>query len=213
MQIHIEGNNTREVLIIFGGFASHFTHFTPFFNGDFTRIVLYHYTHFDFTQLQRVLLDFKDCKITLIAFSMGVFVARLFLQNFSLKCRKIAVNGTEYGIHNTLGIPLKLFKHTLKYFNLDAFKKNLFGDFMDKTESFVFLDDVLLREELEFFIAHSLQYPITEYLQWDLVVIAKNDLIFNAIAQKRFWEGANAKEVLEIEAPHFAFFVWEFNAK
>lgn len=198
----------ENITLIFGGFGAHPTHFLPFFPKNC--IIVYHYTHLDFTALLEILHSFQNRKITLIAFSMGVFVARIFLEQCAIPLqRKIAINGTEYGIHAQYGIPLKFFKLTLKTFNLEAFKRNLFGEFLEQARDFVFLDSAILRAELAFFIDTCAQYPMQDLTQnrhWDCAIISKNDLIFNPHAQQAFWSGKT--EIILLDAPHFTFFQW-----
>ena len=197
----------ENITLIFGGFGAHPTHFLPFFPKNC--IIVYHYTHLDFTALLEILHSFQNRKITLIAFSMGVFVARIFLEQYAIPLqRKIAINGTEYGIHTQYGIPPKLFKLTLKTFDLEAFKRNLFGEFLEKTRDFIFLDSTTLREELAFFIESCAQFPMQDSMErhWDYAIISKNDLIFSPHAQQAFWN--NKTKIIFLDAPHFTFFQW-----
>ena len=197
----------ENITLIFWGFSAHPTHFLPFFPKNC--IIVYHYTHLDFTALLEILHSFQNRKITLIAFSMGVFVARIFLEQYAIPLqRKIAINGTEYGIHTQYGIPPKLFKLTLKTFDLEAFKRNLFGEFLEKTRDFIFLDSTTLREELAFFIESCAQFPMQDSMErhWDYAIISKNDLIFSPHAQQAFWN--NKTKIIFLDAPHFTFFQW-----
>ena len=206
MQLYKSYHNTQEVFLIFGGFASHFSHFEPFFR-DY--LLLYNYTHLDFTALLEILHSFQNRKITLIAFSMGVFVARVFLEQHAILLqRKIAINGTEHGIHAQYGIPPILFKLTLKTFDLEVFKRNLFSEFLEKTRDFIFLDSTTLRKELAFFIESCAQFPMQDSMErhWDCAIISKNDLIFSPRAQQAFW--SDKTEIILLDAPHFAFFKW-----
>ena len=133
MNLYQSLNNNKNILLIFGGFASHPSHFIPFIPQNYDLILLYRYQNLDFSELKSCLNHLsKDCKITLVGFSMGVFIARVFmesLQDTDCFVRKIAINGTEFGIHSKFGIPPKLFKLTQKTFDLEAFKRNLFGEF------------------------------------------------------------------------------------
>ena len=197
----------ENITLIFGGFGAHPTHFLPFFPKNC--IIVYHYTHLDFTALLEILHSFQNRKITLIAFSMGVFVARVFLEQHAIVLqRKIAINGTEHGIHAQYGIPPKLFKLTLKTFDLEVFKRNLFSEFLEKTRDFIFLDSTTLRKELAFFIESCAQFPMQDSMErhWDCAIISKNDLIFSPRAQQAFW--SDKTEIILLDAPHFAFFQW-----
>ncbi|WP_300764845.1 pimeloyl-ACP methyl esterase BioG family protein [Helicobacter sp. UBA3407] len=216
MNIYQKINNNENILLIFGGFASHPSHFLPLIPAHYDFILLSHYQHLDFSVLKSLLQDLnKESKITLLAFSMGVFVARVFMessQDFNCFARKIAINGTEFGMHSKFGIPPKIFKLTQKTFNLTTFKHNLFGKFFNQTHNFEFLDSNILREELGFFIQACLQFDtITSEIFWDEILISKQDLVFNTQSQKNFWidfKGAQER-ILEIDAPHFAFFDWQ----
>lgn len=229
MNLYYHLKNHQNILLLFGGFASHPTHFLPFIPQSYDCIIVYHYQHLDFGALKTCLkhLD-KEFKITLLGFSMGVFVARCFLeslqddlqdpikQDFTKEkslnfVRKIAINGTEFGIHSRFGIPPRLFKLTQKAFDLEVFKHNLFGEFLDKTSDFIFLDSKILREELGFFIQVCAQFnTIKHEILWDKAILSKNDLVFNPQSQRLFWETFKSEQtqILEINAPHFAFFGW-----
>lgn len=203
MQIYKEYcAKSSEIVLLFGGFSAHPSHFINFFPKDL--ILLYHYTHLDFTALLEILSALpKTIKITLIAFSMGVFVARVFLESYKLSLKQaIAINGTEYGIHTQYGIPLKLFKYTQLHFDAEAFKRNMFG--MHLSDAFMFRDCESLRKELLFFLESCTRIPKPKgIIEWDCAYIAKKDLIFSPSAQIAFW--ANRAPMMFLDAPHFAF--------
>ncbi|MBX7491050.1 pimeloyl-ACP methyl esterase BioG family protein [Helicobacter turcicus] len=216
MQLFKALNNKKEIILFFGGFGAHPSHFLPFIPKHCDALVLHHYAHLDFNPLLETLHSLpKDSKITLIAFSMGVFVARIFLNTYAFKPHKIiAINGTEYGIQKDYGIPPALFRRTYKHFAtngdlaLKHFKSNLFSEHLDKAHNFVFLDSNTLCAELAFFMescaTHStLLVPIS----WDFAVVSLRDLIFSPQAQNAFWQSTNTKTI-PINAPHFAFFDW-----
>lgn len=217
MNLDCNLKSRENLLLIFGGFASHPSHFLSFIPKSYDSIVLSSYRHLDFSALQSCLklLNPKP-KITLLGFSMGVFVARIFLESLEEDSipivRKIAVNGTEFGIHSQFGIPLKLFKLTQRTFDLEAFKRNLFGKSLDKTQDFIFLDSQALREELGFFIRACAQFDtIKDKILWDKIIISKHDLIFSTQSQRNFWidfKNSQAR-ILELDTPHFAFFDWQ----
>ena len=88
---------------------------------------------------------------------MGVWAANLFVNSTQCPLKfvsKTAINGTEYGIDETYGIHPKLFALTQKRFNLESFKNNLFGEHLPKTQNFIFLEESLLKKELQFFLVH-----------------------------------------------------------
>lgn len=214
MQLYKSYRDTKEIVLIFGGFASHYSHFAPFFKHY---ILVCHYTHLDFSALVKSLNALpKDSKITLIAFSMGVFIARIFLSTYHFKPHKaIAINGTEYGIHKSYGIPLALFKRTHKHFAsngklaLEQFNANVFEKHLAKVGDFMFLDSKILCEELNFFMESCAKYStLSSPISWDFVLISTRDLICNPQAQSVFWK--DRASIIEINAPHFVFFDWKF---
>lgn len=209
MNIYHNINNHENILLIFGGFASHFTHFQNFIPKNYDWILLSYYTHLDFVELERFLLPLQDKNLHLLGFSMGVWVANLFLNQTPLNFHsKTAINGTEYGIHETYGIHPKLFALTQKRFHLESFKKSLFGSHYPPPKDFVFLEESTLKEELGFFLAH--QKFIKSASKWDKILISTNDLVFPTQAQKSFWNlQGYTQEIQEINAPHFAFFDWK----
>ena len=91
---------------------------------------------------------------------------------------------------------------------MEAFKRNLFGEFLEKTRDFIFLDSTTLREELAFFIESCAQFPMQDSMErhWDYAIISKNDLIFSPHAQQAFWN--NKTKIIFLDAPHFTFFQW-----
>ncbi|WP_273212918.1 pimeloyl-ACP methyl esterase BioG family protein [Helicobacter rodentium] len=217
MNLYQSLNNNKNILLIFGGFASHPSHFIPFIPQNYDLILLYRYQNLDFSKLKSCLNHLsKDCKITLVGFSMGVFIARVFmesLQDTDCFVRKIAINGTEFGIHSKFGIPPKLFKLTQKTFDLEVFKRNLFGEFLSCTSDFIFLDSPILREELSFFITACERFQtISSEIVWSESIVSNRDLVFNAEFQKNFWIHFknNKTRILELDAPHFVFFNWHF---
>ncbi|MCL9823304.1 pimeloyl-ACP methyl esterase BioG family protein [Helicobacter colisuis] len=211
MNIYHNINNNKNILLLFGGFASHFSHFQSFIPSNYDWILLSHYQHLNFSALENLLLPLRSKNLHLLGFSMGVWVAHLFLNRDSIAFdfkSKTAVNGTEYGIHETYGIHPKLFVLTQKKFNLESFKQNLFGIHYPPPKDFLFLEESLLKDELKFFLDY--QYHIENSSKWDRIIISSNDLIFPTQAQKNFWSHqAYKQQILEINAPHFAFFDWK----
>ncbi|EES90248.1 pimeloyl-ACP methyl esterase BioG family protein [Helicobacter canadensis] len=212
MNIYHKINNNKNILLLFGGFASHFSHFQNFIPSNYDWILLSHYQHLDFSTLENLLLPLQNKNLHLLGFSMGVWVAHLFLNQTSIASKfksKTAVNGTEYGIHETYGINPKLFALTQKKFNLESFKQNLFGNHYPPPKNFLFLEESLLKDELKFFLDH--QHHMDNSSKWDRIIISSNDLVFPTQTQKNFWDCQGYKQqILEIDAPHFAFFDWKF---
>ncbi|RDU62401.1 hypothetical protein CQA53_09350 [Helicobacter didelphidarum] len=77
------------------------------------------------------------------------------MQNISLKIpdslkiqQRIAINGTNFGIHQIFGIHPTIFKRTMQSFSLTDFKISLFMESLDKTHEFIFETNSALKDEL-----------------------------------------------------------------
>ena len=63
-------------------------------------------------------------EVTVVAWSLGVFVATLALAERGLPIvRAVAINGTLFPMHDTLGIPQKIFLGTLENLNEEGIKR------------------------------------------------------------------------------------------
>lgn len=156
-------------------------------------------------------LSFLDSRgeITLIAWSMGVAMANRFLNQSRLNhplsqsrlkiAKKIAINGTIYGIDKACGIPPFAFKKTIEWLDLQAFKKSTYGESEPRTT----LSQETLVCELNNLYTTLTATPATPEL-WDCALVSLEDRIFPARYQLRGWEG-HAKRIIHTHAPHFAF--------
>lgn len=156
-------------------------------------------------------LSFLDSRgeITLIAWSMGVAMANRFLNQSRLNhplsqsrlkiTKKIAINGTIYGIDKAYGIPPLAFKKTIEGLDLQAFKKSTYGESEPRTT----LSQETLVCELNNLYTTLTTTPATPEL-WDCALVSLEDRIFPARYQLRGWEG-HAKRIIHTHAPHFAF--------
>lgn len=194
-----ENADSKDVIVFFAGFASlpqHFAHLKSKKNVAF----FYDYTSFDFS------FDFKAFqRLDLIAFSMGVAVASRLLKAIHFQ-RKIAINGTNFGIDRTRGIHPTLFAKSIKYFNKEYFERNLFGKY--KNEHLRLDNEEKLMQEL-----HSLYDFINKTkpevnFTWDTVFMSKEDAIFPNLSLENCFN-----EICLLYEPHFAFFAfknWDF---
>lgn len=232
--------SSENLIIFFSGFGSAPSHFELFFANNKTQevgknfdiIMCYDYVDFtkQKTQMQDIINTTKNYANTyLIAWSMGVFVASVLLSDFAknngldlgrIFTQKIAINGTNIGIHSTQGIPPKIFSYTAKNFNQDAFRSALFDTnkviSQDKnTQDFIAdfalpKDTQRLKNELE-----SLQHLQTntslDFMQnviWDKAIISKADKIFPTHSCEIFFAQnphKNHTKIIYTNAPHFAF--------
>ncbi|HEF3189968.1 TPA: DUF452 family protein [Campylobacter jejuni] len=185
--------NSKKLIVIFGGFASHPSHFSHL-KSDKNVILFYDYEKFDLN------FDFKAFdELFLIAFSMGVCVANRLLKELNFK-QKIAINGTNLGIDKSKGIHPAIFKKTLQNFKLEHFKEALFKERKSLAKDFIFKDEKALKIELEKLFDFAL-IKQEENLLWDKVYSSKEDEIFPPNALKNSF-----KNLIFLDEPHFAFF-------
>ncbi|HEE8976814.1 TPA: DUF452 family protein, partial [Campylobacter jejuni] len=157
----IQNENSQELILVFGGFASHPSHFAHL-KSDKNVVLVYDYENLDFK------FDLNSfSKITLIAFSMGVCVANRLLKELNFK-QKIAINGTNLGIDKSKGIHPTIFKKTLQNFKLEHFKEVLFEECKSLAKDFIFKDEKALKIELEKLFDFALVKQ-EENLLWDKV--------------------------------------------
>ncbi|EAH6583165.1 DUF452 family protein [Campylobacter jejuni] len=189
----IQNENSQELILVFGGFASHPSHFSHL-KSDKNVILFYDYENFDLN------FDFKAFdELFLIAFSMGVCVANRVLKELNFK-QKIAINGTNLGIDKSKGIHPAIFKKNLQNFKLEHFKKALFKERKSLAKDFIFKDEKALKIELEKLFDFALTKQ-EENLLWDKVYSSKEDEIFPPNALKNSF-----KNLIFLDEPHFAFF-------
>lgn len=189
----IKNQNSQELILVFGGFASHPSHFSHL-KSDKNVILVYDYENLDFK------FDLSPfSKITLIAFSMGVCVASKILKDIEFS-QKIAINGTNFGMDKLKGIHPAIFAKQIKKFDLLAFKKSLFKGHGNETTNFIFKDEISLKKELESLYDFALKEPNESFI-WDKIYSSKMDEIFPPNALKNAFS-----KLIFLDEPHFAFF-------
>ena len=211
-----KNTESQDLIVFFSGFASEPSHFRHL---DSAKNVLMIYNYYDFGldfSLQDELSKYDNC--TLLAWSMGVCVASSICKNLKFS-KKIAINGTNYGIHKVYGIPSALFKVTIRNLNIDDFKNALF----ETESSHTFRQLQELKDELEslyrFCIESSadstnsdssqiLESNLTPEssanLTWDCALVSLKDRIFPACACEAFFSLDSTRIILS-KQPHFVF--------
>ncbi|EGK7561454.1 DUF452 family protein [Campylobacter coli] len=189
----IQNENSQELILVFGGFASHPSHFAHL-KSDKNVVLVYDYENLDFK------FDLNSfSKITLIAFSMGVCVASKVLKDIEFS-QKIAINGTPFGIDKLEGIHPAIFAKQIKKFDLTAFKKSLFKEKENLSKDFIFKDEKSLQKELKMLFDFALE-KYDENFNWDKIYSSNNDEIFPQNALKNTFS-----KLIFLNEPHFAFF-------
>ncbi|EOH7327008.1 pimeloyl-ACP methyl esterase BioG family protein, partial [Campylobacter jejuni] len=187
----IQNENSQELILVFGGLASHPSHFAHL-KSDKNVVLVYDYENLDFK------FDLKSfSKITLIAFSMGVCVASRVLKDIEFS-QKIAINGTPFGIDKLKGIHPAIFAKQIKKFDLTAFKKSLFKERKNEAKNFIFKDEKDLKTELEKLFEFASK-ECNENFIWDKIYSSNNDEIFPQNALKNTFS-----KLIFLNEPHFA---------
>ncbi len=198
-------NNQKHLLLFFAGWGMDETPFLQLHPTDKDWMLCYDYRslEFDATTLQ------EYSEITLIAWSMGVWVAsQIMKQHPSLPVsQSIAINGTPYPIHETKGISPAIFAGTLQGLNeqsLQKFQRRMCGSAADY-QAFQTIAPRRpveeLKEELAAIQEHYLSTPPSDFV-WQKAIIGKHDRIFLPDNQWLAWR--NKADSLEYaEAAHY----------
>lgn len=189
MQHWLRCNNSSELIVVMCGWGMDNKPFEPL-NSNSDVLFLYNFDEICPVFDSNFYKKYK--KITLIAFSYGVFMASIwkdFLPEFNLK---IAVNGTLRPIDDEFGIPHKVFKLTLENLSLETlpkFRTKLFNDkagyeLFNKHLSNRSLDDSA--EELASLKKHTLTNKDATF-DYDFVIISSDDKIIPTKNQINYW--------------------------
>lgn len=202
MQIDILNPNQEEVILFFSGFGSNKSFFEHLHFGNKQIVFISNY------QDNTLNLDFlKDRKITLIAWSMGVAMANRFLDRNLFIQKKIAINGTLFGIDKTKGIPPLAFRYTMERFDFSHFKSHLFESKISLTRHFYVAPKEVMQKELQNLYHTIKNMPFNDEI-YDSVLISVEDKIFSSKNQILGWKHF-AKTRHKSNAPHFVFFDFE----
>ena len=205
MQYHwLNKKNNDNLIVFFAGWS--FDYFPFGFLDCKNNDVLVVYDYNEITELP----DFKDYKHkTLIAWSMGVYIAYLLKDNFSNFDKRIAVNGTVYPVDDNYGIPHKTFDLTLKYAQIGLegkFYKNVFNN--DVLYERYTKNPVQRTIENRVSELHKLNKMIqsanTEYEGefYNKAIVGNNDKIIPTKNQLAFWK----EKAKTVDCGHFPFY-------
>lgn len=171
---------------------------------DSDLLVCYDYRslEFDFSLLQ----GYRD--IRLVAWSMGVWVASVVLQDAAVSLgERIALNGTVTPIDDRRGIVQGVFEKTLEGLNELTLEKFIRRMCLRKENLAAFLSKrpqrpvEELKEELRK-IGEQVKAGAVPRLEWGRAVIGTDDLIFPAANQRNAWQ--TGVEVTEYAVPHYS---------
>ena len=199
-------NERRErLLLFFAGWGMDETPFLHIYPKETDWMVCSDYRTLDFDDEQ--ISQYKE--ITVIGWSMGVWAAAQVMQKhpeLPIK-QRIAINGTLFPIHETLGIAPAIYEGTLQRLNevtLQKFQRRMCGS-STAYRSYLNIAPMRsiesLKEELVAIRDCSLSTPTPIFL-WEKAIIGKMDRIFSPENQERAWSGRAASLQL-IDAPHY----------
>lgn len=189
-QIFLHCTGQPRLLLFFAGWGAdeHLFPYAPPAGYDF--LLCYDYTdeQFDYSLLE------PYSEIRLLAWSLGVWTAARTLSVHTGKLKQcIALNGTQYPIDDTRGIPSAIFEGTLTRFTeqaLHKFRRRMCGS---NKELQTFLKHgpartpESLRAELAALYQRILSHPEPQFFPWDHALIGAQDLIFPTANQQNAW--------------------------
>lgn len=191
-------NNSKRLLLIFSGWGTDKDTLKGIGIDGFDTIVVWDYNNEDFPM--QVLYEYSE--ILLVAWSFGVFMAGRFIhKNPTLPITlRVAVNGTLHPIHDTLGIPKRVFALTLRRLNIETitnFWERMCGNGPQYTPAPRPVDN--LKSEL-CHIANLYETDGAPSVLFDKTFIADTDVIIPTANQLNAW---NSNDITTISGPHF----------
>lgn len=159
--------------------------------------------HFDFT-------PYKNCK--LIAYSAGVFMAKVLKDKLPDFSQSVAVNGVQDLFSLTKGMDIK---------SMAAFGSITLDNYIDFRRNFLVDSDAELAKfnanaplrtiessnaELKKLVQFSIRYKFKKQFDFDKIFISENDKTIPTSNQKKAWAG---KDFTLIKGNHFPFYNFE----
>jgi biotin synthesis protein BioG len=213
MKTYIKRSEKNDELVIFyGGWGTDENFFTPFCSENFDFILFYNYSADD----PLVLPGPKTYKkITLIAWSLGVWAAEYLLSKTGIvPDTTIAVNGTPIPVDDRYGIPIKTFEGTLNNItdvNMDKFYIRMFGNkrtFMKNIERIPNRTIKSLHDELRWLYNRMMERNEPGF-RWDYAVTSADDRIFPAKSMNAYWKKQKSTRHIIVNLPHYIFPAWK----
>lgn len=204
-QTFIIRNNGKHLLLFFAGWGMDETPFRHIHPAECDWMICYDYRslEFDTTLIQAY------SKITLIAWSMGVWAASQVMKQYpSLPVsQSTAINGTLYPIHETEGITPSVFEGTLQGLNAQTllkFQRRMCGSAADYKAFQTIAPKRPVEELKEELAAIRQQYlsSLPSEFVWQTAIIGDNDRIFLPDHQEQAWSN-KADSLLHVEAAHY----------
>lgn len=193
----------KKLIVFFNGWGMNETAVQHLNCDDFDVLMISDYRdlNFDFNQFNFSTYNEKY----LICWSMGVYAASLFKQNFVDFNKKIAINGTTKMIDDKNGIPERIYEVTVRLLDDNSCEKFITNMFEGgKLNQNVKITKTLpeLKEEL---IAIQ-KIKLKEEMTFDCAIISKKDRVVPTKNLVHYWE--NRAPIKEINSTHCPFEIY-----
>jgi biotin synthesis protein BioG len=203
--------NNLDCILLVAGWGMSLEPFQDMVAGPVDVVMVYDYRGLDEFNLSALPSDLKNYNIHLLAWSMGVGVAGMLLDNISFAFSSAtAIGGTCRPIDDRYGIPCRLFDDTIADFSpavLNNFYTSMF-DNIDQSDQFLNhlpnRPEKELKEELISLRAACRVMPEVPDI-FQRRIVTSRDRIFPVRNQIRSWGRDNCES---IALPHFPFYQW-----
>lgn len=208
IQKRINKKNDK-LLLFFSGWSASPDVFGKLESGQDTDLwICYDYRDLSFPE------DISSYKeITLIAWSLGVWVASLLFDGKeTFFAKAIAINGTPCPVHDRSGIPEIVFRGTLENIDeegLHRFNRRMCGnrETLLQYEQYPSREIKEIEEELNHLFQQIQEKGNGSCNLWTQAVLSVSDRIFPFENLRHYWKGRCP--VTEINAPHYPFNLWK----
>ncbi len=202
-------NNNSELIVFFGGWGCDPNQFKHLISNTYDVLMIW-----DYTEITNVEIPKHYTSYTLIAWSLGVYIANCVLKDSKIDFKEsIAINGTNKPIDNKFGIPPVIFEATIDMLNNTGrkkFYKRMCGsremlEKYNKVEPTRTVEDQ--KNELIQIQKFVLSNDITSNI-FNFAIAGEKDLIFPINNIHNYW----GDKVRQIKSPHFIFFdynIWD----
>lgn len=201
-----------QLIVLYGGWGTDENFFAPLCTDEFDFILFYNYS----ADEPLVLPEVKPYKkITLIAWSLGVWAAEYLLPKTGIvPDLAIAVNGTPIPADDNYGIPLKVFEGTLNNIseeNMEKFYLRMFGDkktYLANTDRIPHRTIKSLHDELRWLYNRMMEQKEPNF-RWDYAVTSDADRVFPSNNVNSYWEKETTTKHIILPLSHYLFHKWD----
>lgn len=213
MKTYIRRREKNTKLVIFyGGWGLDENIFVPLCDDEFDFVLFYNYSAHD----PLILPEPKVYeKITVIAWSLGVWAAEYLLPKTGIKPDvSIAVNGTPLPADEKYGIPLNIIEGTLNNIteeNIGKFYLRMFGDkktFEANAERIPKRTLKSLHSELRWLYNRMMEQKESEFT-WNFAITSEADRVYPSDKLESYWKNQKNTSHIVLPLPHYFFHKWK----